>query len=96
MRSVISKEDDESALDREEDQHSSVRNGLYFKEIDEEDKEKTFRHVGHELREESLEKNCLMRMIEGNRARGKKKISAWDQDAGWREKRWRSRPPERR
>ena len=36
------------------------------------------RYVGHVLRGESLEKQCLMGMIEGSRARGRQRIKYLD------------------
>ena len=43
---MVYKEDDESALDREEDQPSSVASGWYLQETDEVDKEKTIEICG--------------------------------------------------
>ena len=41
-------------------------------------RKRQLRYVGHVLRGESLEKHCLMGMIEGNRARGRQRIKYLD------------------
>ena len=69
---MVSKEDDESDLDRKEDQPNCVGNGSrrLMKKI----RKKQKRNVGHILRGESSKKHYMMGMIEGNRARRRQRM----------------------
>ena len=95
---MVFEKNDESALDHEEDEPISAGNGRYLQKIDEQDEEKAI-----EIRWSCSKRGEPRKTLpDGNdrrkqsKRKTKDKVFGWNQDAGWSEKRWRSRPPGRR
>ena len=73
-RDVVFVENVEGAMDGKADQPGSATDTKLIQELLTIIRKRQLKYIGHVLRVLSLEKDCLLGMLEGSRARGRQKM----------------------